>query len=266
MQKRKEIGMQSTRIISRHWIGVCALILSTLGANSYADSHMPPPPPGVLEVFACNYNAGKGASDLMAARDFYVKQADKAGIKLGPAYVWTLIKGDAPNALLWFAAHDNLAAFGAAADGPQFPAAQARFDSVATCDATNIASYAPMFQREAAGETDNDGAMVASYACNFKHGVGPAHVSDLVRHVGGVMGGMGDNAPDSSLIVAPITGGPNTADRYIFNVFDNMTAWTKFVGALNSSAQGGQLVRHFEMLFDCDASLWAAQQVIGGEG
>ena len=56
-----------------------------------ADSHAPPPP-GVMETYACMFNPGKDMDDLMAARDYYVKQAEKAGIKLGDEFVWTPIK------------------------------------------------------------------------------------------------------------------------------------------------------------------------------
>ena len=36
----------------------------------------------VLESFACSYHAGKDLDDLLGARDYMVRQADRAGVEL----------------------------------------------------------------------------------------------------------------------------------------------------------------------------------------
>ena len=41
--------------------------------------------PGVTEVFQCSYNDGKDWDDLMSARDYFLKQASKAGITPAPS-------------------------------------------------------------------------------------------------------------------------------------------------------------------------------------
>ena len=69
-------------------------------------------PPGLLESFLCNFNDGQDMDDLLSARDYYLRQAEKAGITPEPAYVWTLFKGDLDFELIWHNVHANLAAFG----------------------------------------------------------------------------------------------------------------------------------------------------------
>ena len=49
-----------------------ALALAFLGSTTQAAEA---PPPVVLETFACNYHDGKDMDDLLAARDYMVKQA-----------------------------------------------------------------------------------------------------------------------------------------------------------------------------------------------
>jgi len=41
----------------------------------------------VREVFVCNYLDGKDMDDVLSARDFYLKQAKKAGLETPMAYV-----------------------------------------------------------------------------------------------------------------------------------------------------------------------------------
>ena len=82
-----------------------ALVFST---STIAGHHAPEASPGVLEAWECSYNTGKDLADLMSARDFLVKQADKDNITLEPSFVWSQYKGDAPIDFVWFTAHSNL--------------------------------------------------------------------------------------------------------------------------------------------------------------
>ena len=94
-------------------------------------------PPGVLETWTCSYNTGKDIDDVLAARDYYVKQAAKAGVDIGPTYLWSLIKGDLPFDIVWLAPHQNLGAYAALSDAqaaaPELSDVTARFYSAATC-------------------------------------------------------------------------------------------------------------------------------------
>ena len=116
-------------------IFLCTFVFS---ASTIANHHAPTAQPGILEAWQCNYKPGKNIEDLMSARDYLVKRSAKANITPEPSFVWSLYKGDEPVDFVWFTAHTNMLAFGAAADRDaalNFSDVQARFDSVADCTA-----------------------------------------------------------------------------------------------------------------------------------
>jgi len=221
-------------------------------------------PPGVLETFTCSYNAGKDIDDVLAARDYYVKQAAKAGVDIGPAYLWTLIKGDLPFDAVWLAPHQNLGAYAASADAqaaaPELSDVLARFNSAVTCT-PRLGTTRTVFQREVPDRADAP-AIVTAFACGVREGVTPVGIADLEGHIADVLGGMEDNAPNVVFSLTPTTGGANTPDWLLFSVFDSMTSWANFVGGLFSSDAGQQLVRHLNAVADCDQAIWGSQRVI----
>ena len=132
------------------------IFLSTLvfSISTIADHHAPASQPGILEAWQCNYKPGKNYSDLMSARDYLVKRSAKAGITPERSFVWSLYKGDDPVDFVWLTAHENMLAFGAAADrdaASNFSDVQARFDSVADCMA-GMAMVTPILRRTAPRE------------------------------------------------------------------------------------------------------------------
>ncbi len=245
------------------------LLLAGSPSLSYADNHSPPPP-RALETWACTYNAGQDIDDLMSARDYYVKQAAKAGVELSPAYVWLPFKGAVPMDFLWMSPHDNLSAFAAFSDTfaatPDLSGVQGRFDNVASCR-PGLNNIMPVHQREGADASDNDDTThIASFACDLKHGRSSADLVDLRNHIGGVMGSMGDNSPNSMFMVQPITGGVDVRDVYMFSVYNNVSDWSSFRAAMLPSEAGQSLIRHFNVIVDCDQTLWSGMQVIGDDG
>jgi hypothetical protein len=240
-----------------------ALVFST---STIAGHHAPAASPGVLEAWECSYNPGKDLADLMSARDYLVKQADKNNITLEPSFVWSQYKGDAPIDFVWFTAHSNLRAFGAAADRDAASGSsdvQDRFDAVANCTA-GMGTVTPVIAPAAPSE-NNQGVLVSSSSCDLRHGASASDMKDLMRHAGQVLGGMGSNAPSGAYVIEPTTGS-NGADRYIFQTHANVTAWTNFIGALSGSPTGQELIRHRNKILDCDNSLWNGQMVVGSMG
>ena len=225
-----------------------------------------PAPPGVLEAYQCSYNPGKDWKDLMAARDYYVKQAQKAEITPEPAFVWSLFKGDAPIDIVWFTVHTNLASFGAATDrdaaAPEMAGVLDRFNAVVDCTA-GLGVITPTFVR--VPPSGDDSVLISSFACNLRDGAGIVDIQDLTGHSADVFSSMGDNAPMGTYMVDPFTGS-NVADRYLFSTFENVTAWTNFVNNLLPSPAGQSLIRHRDAVLDCDLSLWNGQMVIGSLG
>lgn len=243
------------------------LVLATLPiltAISFGASAAEAPPAPVMEAYTCNFNAGKDMDDLMAARDNFVKQTDKAGIKLGASYLFSLFKGNLPFDLVWMTPHDSLAAFAAATEEQAASSAVvdalARFDTVVDCTA-NLNSVTPIFQREG-NEPDGEPGFVSAYACSTNPGVGPVAVQDLRNHIAGVVGGLGDAAPNFMFTMSPITSGPTAADVILFAVTDSVSSWAKFTTAVRSSPGGPNLGRHFQAVANCDLALWNTQRVI----
>jgi len=225
-----------------------------------------PPPPGVVEVFGCNYNDGKDNDDLMAARDNFVKQSEKAGVPTRPSYVWNLYKGGIPLDFVWFTAHESLAAFAENADAgfgkEELASAVERFNTVASCQ-PGMMAIRPIFTREGE-EADGGGnpTLISSSACSFQPGADQSNLADLGAHIAGVLKGMGDEAPISVYGMTPITGGPNLAEVYLFNLNESATSWSNFITQFVTTDAGQRLSRHFNSVLDCSVSLWGAQRVI----
>ena len=240
-----------------------ASLLALTGINANAAEAQPP---GLLESFLCNFNDGQDMDDLLSARDYYLRQAEKAGITPEPAYVWTLFKGDLDFELVWHNVHANLAAFGASTDAggaaPEMASVGERFNTVATCR-SGIMAISPVFLG-----SDNDGpseqAFVSAFGCNLRPGVGPDNISDLNGHISSVLGGLDTHKSFALFSGTPMTPGPTTPDLLYFGVSDNASAWANGVDAIGSSAGGPTLGRHFNATLDCAQSLWFSQQVVEG--
>ena len=252
------------KTINRLIRNLALMTFALTGVVSISANAEEAPPPGMLETWTCSYNPGKDIDDVLSARDYYVKQAAKAGVDIGPTYLWSLIKGDLPFDLVWLAPHQSLAAFAASADAQaaadELSDVTARFYSAATCT-PRLGNTRIVYPREVPDRGDAP-AIVTAFACGVRQGVTPEGIADLEGHVADVLGSMGDNAPDVVFSLTPSTGGANTPDWLLFNVFDSMTSWADFVGGIFGSDAGQQLVRHFNGVVDCDQAIWSSQRTI----
>ncbi len=241
-------------------------LLAFAGLNVSADAHEAPPPPAVLETFFCNYNPDKDRDDLDAATNFYLKQAEKAGITPPNAFLWTHTNGAAPWDILWHNVHDNLVAFGEADDAgaaaPEMAAVGARYDSVATCT-NNLATVTAVIPPPA-DSTPPDGGTLATYACKFQPGMGPDALPDLASHIAGANEAIGDAGLNAAFQIIPMAGSPQTPDVVLVAGAGSTTAWANNLTALNTTPAGQSLIRHFNAVVDCDMNLWRSEQVVGG--
>lgn len=240
------------------------LALPVLATVSFDVSAAEPPLAPVMETYTCSYNAGKSEKDLMAARDYYVKQADKAGIELGASYLLSLFKGNLPFDQVWMTPHSSLVAFAAATDAEAASAdmagVEARFDDVVECTA-NLNNLMTVFQREGYAPDGSPG-LVSGLACMARPGVGPEQLQDLRTHIADVVGSLGGDAPNAIFMMTPITQGPTSADMVLLAAFDGVSPWAGFVSAVRSSPGGQMLMRHFQAVAECDQALWSSQRVI----
>ena len=226
------------------------------------------PPAVVLESFACTYNAGQDKGDVLDARDYMVKQAAKAGVTLAPSYLWENSKGGPGIDHIWFSVHQSLADFAAEAEAfgsaPELEGVNARFDKVASCE-SNLANARPLFQGSAAPEPGPGQVFIASNACNFRPGAGPADLPDLESHVNGVLSEISAYDATTIIMATPITQGANPADLYVFSINESPSAWAANSAAFQASEAAAGLGRHFRSILDCRTALWSSEQVVGGE-
>lgn len=222
-------------------------------------------PPGVLAAFACNFKDGKDMDDLRSVRDYYLREAEKAGVPTPEAYVWTRFKGGVPFDHIWFDLHADLADFAASSEAwrnGDMSKVDARFDELETCEA-NIATVRPIFMGGEAAP-GSDSTFISSNACTLRHGVGPDDLADLEGHINGVLSGLDQFNSTAIFAATPVSDGTNRADVFIFGVNPSPSAWAASIAALNGAPGGPALGRHFNATLDCATSLWFAEQVVGG--
>lgn len=223
----------------------------------------PPPEPGVAEAFFCNYNPGKDRDDLMSAKDYYVKQAAKAGITPEPAFLWTPFKGNAPIDFLWMNVHENMKAFGASTDAgmasSEMDSVNARFDSVAKCQ-SNLGALRTI--REAELNDPTPPALISAASCNTHGPVTQGDVLDMRNHINSVLGAMPSfkNVPMYSIV--PLTTSAESPDVFLFTVHESAAGWANRTSELQASPEGQSLRRHFDAMMECHPSLWFGEQLI----
>ena len=225
----------------------------------------PPPPPMIAETWSCNYNSGKDMEDVLKARDYMLREAEKAGISLPDSYIWTLAKGNIPVETVWFNIHEHLGAYAATSDAwvasGISEAVLDRFYNASTCT-TGLGTMRPVFGREGLPEDDSP-TFIAASGCRFKKGAGGSHLADLMSHARDVQAGMGDSAPYFSAMLEPFTARPpGSADVFIFSVYNNATEWGNYVNTLYATQAGQMLINHRDMILDCDTTLWTGQWVV----
>lgn len=235
-------------------------IVGTIGITNLANAD-------VREVFVCELLDGSDMDDVMAARDFYIKQAAKAGYEIPEAFLWTPFKSFSEIDFLWFNNYAGMAEFGALSD--QFAASADmtavidRFNQISECR-SGLSTRELIFD---GGDppVPNPPALIHSSGCNLRDGWRTDDLADLVRHINGVLGEIGGYEDYLLYRTDPVTPGQNTPDVRFYSVHDSVAAWGERREALEGAAGGQQLLRHFNAVLDCTTSLWNGQQVVPAE-
>ncbi len=251
--------------MNRFLTRLVALLATTLvlGQAALAEEA---PPPGVLESFACNYREGQDSDNLMAARDYLVRQAERAGITLEPAFVWHTFKGNPDLDFLWLNVHENLEAFGRSNDraaiAEEMSTVMERFGAVADCE-SNLSYVRQVFNggQPAVGTPPS---FINAFACRFKDGARAEDLSDLEDNLRGTMGSLETHRAFQLYASERITGVADAPDVFYFGVHDDATAWSSRTASLFSSPAGAQLSRHFNSILDCSNALFIGEQVVQG--
>ena len=248
----------NNRSPGRILVTLMASAVAIVGMSASAEDA--PPQMAFVEAYQCTFNPDMGPADVMKARDYYVRQSEKAGIEPPDAFFWLEAIGDGPYDSVWFNVHENLAQFGAwrTANGNSDDMSDVlpRFYEVSTCT-TALGTIEPL-----AGEgASDDASFVSSIGCNVKDGITEADIQDLMNHGAAVVGAM-ENQPASSWLIDPFTGTGN-ADYYLISVFKNAEDWGNFISEFATSEAGQMYLRHRDTKAECALSLWDSQTVVG---
>ncbi len=220
----------------------------------------------VREVYICNYADGKDMDDLMSARDFYVKEAEKAGLEAATAFVWTPVKvvGDKVPDVLWFNNYEDEIAFAKQSDAFAASApmekVNERFNSVMNCNSAIASREVVYSSGEVTGS--NPPAIIVSTACMVHPDVSAENLEDLWGHVRGVLGSIDAYKNHLLYRTTPTTSGRNSPDLRLYSVNSNMTDWASKRAAFQASEATPMLMRHFQSTLDCTTSLWTGQRVV----
>lgn len=216
------------------------------------------------EVFICNFNDGQDMDDLVAAKDFYLRQSEKAGTPTPPAFVWLPVKMVGFQIdYLWFNYHPSVDAYGATTDAwaasSEIQEAVTRFNRVSNC------SSALFLQDQifAGEEPLGDGPFyITSAACNFRNGADMSAIADLNAHANDYLSQAGTH--DSFILFqrTPVTGSADSPDIRIATVHNNASEWAARQGSIAASEGGQMLMRHFQSVLDCSTSHWSSQNMV----
>jgi len=248
----------------KHLTGLSLFILALIPLSATAQAATPTM---VREIYTCNFNDGKGMSDLMAARDFYLKQMEKAGIKPSQAFVWTPYKAAVNFDFLWANNFPDMMTWAREADrydkSAEGQAADARFATVATCQAS-LANRRQFFQAEGELNVDqNRGAILNAGACSYRRGHGPDDLDDLLNHVAAVMGSTGLKDGFIAYASVPSMGtGDATRDFYLYGVQSDLESFAARSAAMNAAPGMDSLRRHFQTIARCDTAMFLGRQVV----
>ncbi len=239
------------------------LFLTALAAAPLASAAAAPM---VREIYSCNFNDGKDMGDLMAARDYYLNQMEKAGQEPATAFVWTPFKASTSFDFLWANNNDSLMdyarrgdAFNASAEGQ---ASMERFNSVATCT-SSLAMRRQMFQAEGELNAGPGGAIIQAFACDYRRGHGPGDLEDLVNHVSSVVGSVDIADGAMGFVSVPGVGAPpSSADLYFYNVNASLEKWAARSEAFQAAPGTPSLIRHLQTVVECGSALFVGQRVV----
>lgn len=242
------------------------LSLWVLLAGAYAPALLAADAPIVREVFTCSFHDGKDMGDLMTARDFYLKQMEKAGQKPGEAFVWTPFKAPVDFDFLWFNSQGSLPDYAEGADAfnesAEGQAAMERFATVASCT-SSLAMRRQIYQADGELTPGVSGAVINSLACNYRRGHGPDDLADLTGHVAGVINSLGLNDGSAGYVSVPTVGvGPDTRDVYFYGVSSSMKAWAKRTMTFQAAEGYASMSRHFQTILDCSNAMFLGQRVV----
>jgi len=131
----------------------------------------------VVEVFACNFKAGKTMADLDAATKYYTAERSKIAspaLQKLVSRVWTPNLGNVPYDFIWFNSGLTYKAWGemrkAYDASPVGAAIQAKFDTMSTCARSGLYAQEVLFTNIEKKPFAEGPAVVESFLCELHDG------------------------------------------------------------------------------------------------
>jgi hypothetical protein len=219
----------------------------------------------VAQVFACNFNDGKGPEDLQAVTAQFnaaIKGVGSADLSESRSYVWLPYVTSTDYDFLWFSAYANLNQLTrslAAIEGNEATLAVATtFGEMARCSSA-ILSSETIYDGEGEPTSDNQ-ALLESYSCQLHPGKSLDDARAVVTDWNALVGSLPGHSNMTALLRTPMVA--NTpADLFYLLVHDSITQFgERQTTYLNSG--GAELNAKFDEVHNCESSLWLGSQVV----
>jgi len=218
------------------------------------------------ELYACNFVAGKGMSDLDDARDFLVAQIaliGSADLNNMVSFLWTPYKARTEYDFLWFNQYESIAAFGRAetALAARADAVNAKFGAVVACD-SSLSTREQIYDGGGGDFVTGNQALLETYACTLNPGKNMDDVAAAVDHWHGVISGInGFENYDAYMATPYIANTP--VDLFYLGVHNNVTDFAAHTTAYLDSPGAAEADRRLAEVHDCESSLWWGRIMIG---
>lgn len=226
-----------------------------------------PPPAMIAETWACAYKDGKTLDDVLKLREFMVSQADRAGLKLPPAFLWTRTTGDSRFDYVWFNVHLDSGAFDTSASAWEAsgigPVVLDQFASISDCVAFTSAAQM-IFPTGNPGASAPDGPVfIAAENCSYIGAANGERLNDLISDMHDVMEDMGDNAPTFATALLPFSSPASEApDVILYSGYEHSDGWEAYFRELPDTEAGRRLREHKAEVLDCGGlTMWSSRQL-----
>lgn len=220
----------------------------------------------VADIWACSFMPGKDMDDLEIWRDFYRAQLDSLDSEEAQAvtaFMWTPRFAGAEVDLVWFEYHENLnvaaRAYTAFEEGGIGPSVDGMWESILDCEGNQN------FRRQIYTGSDfavtGDSAIIETFRCNFKPGMGFPQVEEALTRWSGVVDSMPNSDEFIAFMFTPFHSGTGYEVSF-YGVYDTLIDYAAQTTDYLTSNQGQAMNLRWQEILLCESRLWTGRQMM----
>ena len=221
--------------------------------------------PPAVQIFLCNFLAGKDMADLDEATDFFNGQIAKIGsadLSAYQAFVWEPYVGKTDYDFLWFGAHANLNTLARAQtaidDTAEGQAAGAKFNAILKCD--SAIAYSEVIYDGEGEPVSDDQALLESYVCQLHDGKTLDDARAVLKDWKALVATLPSTGSMTALMRRPFIANTPIDLSYVL-VHDDLKQFGE--RTTNYQAAGGdKLDARFNEVHNCESGLWTGRRVV----